>query len=182
MIVVEHRRSDAVWSQKTGNGRQGRFFLSHWNIQIESHEVSCSNLSTLRPPCHEDPDTSWPTLGSLVDSFCLLVFPTWVPDRWVRSLQLTLNSSPCFIPNLQVLWAEGPDAMEQGQLTSSIQCPHLLSRIEEYFFKKEKMAVVLKHYIKEWGFPSGSGGKEFACNSRDLGSIPGSWRAPGKVN
>ena len=29
-------------------------------------------------------------------------------------------------------------------------------------------------------FPGGSDGKEFACSLRDLGSIPGSGRSPGK--
>ena len=29
------------------------------------------------------------------------------------------------------------------------------------------------------GFPSGSDGKESACNVEDLGSIPGSGRSPG---
>ena len=30
------------------------------------------------------------------------------------------------------------------------------------------------------GFPDGSRGKEFACNSRDTGLIPGSGRSPAK--
>ena len=33
-----------------------------------------------------------------------------------------------------------------------------------------------------WGFPGGSGGKEFACNVEDLGLIPGSGRCPGEGN
>ena len=32
------------------------------------------------------------------------------------------------------------------------------------------------------GFPSGSDGKESACNAGDLGSIPGSGRSPGVGN
>ena len=32
------------------------------------------------------------------------------------------------------------------------------------------------------GFPGGSDGKEFACNARDLGSIPGLGRSPGGGN
>ena len=32
------------------------------------------------------------------------------------------------------------------------------------------------------GFPGGSYGKESACNAGDLGSIPGSERAPGERN
>ena len=31
-----------------------------------------------------------------------------------------------------------------------------------------------------WGFPDSSVGKEFACNSGDLGSIPGLGRSPGE--
>ena len=33
-----------------------------------------------------------------------------------------------------------------------------------------------------WGFPFSSVGKESACSARDLGSIPGSGRAPGEGN
>ena len=32
----------------------------------------------------------------------------------------------------------------------------------------------------ELSFPDGSGGKVFACNAGDLGSIPGSGRSPGE--
>ena len=32
------------------------------------------------------------------------------------------------------------------------------------------------------GFPDGSDGKEPACNTGDLGSIPGMGRSPGEVN
>ena len=32
------------------------------------------------------------------------------------------------------------------------------------------------------GFPGGSDGKEFACNARDLGLIPGSEGSPGEGN
>ena len=32
------------------------------------------------------------------------------------------------------------------------------------------------------GFPSGSDGKESACNAGDLGFIPGSGRSPGEEN
>ena len=32
------------------------------------------------------------------------------------------------------------------------------------------------------GFPCGSAGKEFACNARDLGSIPGLGRSPEEGN
>ena len=33
-----------------------------------------------------------------------------------------------------------------------------------------------------WGFPGGSGGKESACNSRGVDSIPGSCRSPEEGN
>ena len=33
-----------------------------------------------------------------------------------------------------------------------------------------------------WGFPGGSGGKEFACSVGDLGLIPGSGRSSGEGN
>ena len=32
----------------------------------------------------------------------------------------------------------------------------------------------------KWDFAGGSGGKEFACNAGDLGSIPGLGRSPGE--
>ena len=31
-----------------------------------------------------------------------------------------------------------------------------------------------------WGFPGGSDGKESTCSARDLGSIPGLGRSPGR--
>ena len=34
----------------------------------------------------------------------------------------------------------------------------------------------------KWDFAGGSGGKEFACNAGDLGSIPGLGRSPGEWN
>ena len=36
--------------------------------------------------------------------------------------------------------------------------------------------------VKLWGFPSGSDGKESACNEGGLGSIPGSGRSPRERN
>ena len=38
---------------------------------------------------------------------------------------------------------------------------------------------VISHVIFRLGLAGGSDGKEFACNSGDLGSIPGLGRAPG---
>ena len=37
-------------------------------------------------------------------------------------------------------------------------------------------------FIERNGLPSGSDGKESACNVGDLGSIPGSGRSPGEGN
>ena len=34
--------------------------------------------------------------------------------------------------------------------------------------------------VVQMGFPGSSNGKEFACNTRDLDSIPGSGRSPGE--
>ena len=42
--------------------------------------------------------------------------------------------------------------------------------------------IYLGHALWIWGFPSGSDNKESTCNSRDLGSIPGSGRSPGEGN
>jgi len=36
--------------------------------------------------------------------------------------------------------------------------------------------------LMSWGFPVGSDSEESACNTRDLGSIPGSGRSPGEGN
>ena len=40
----------------------------------------------------------------------------------------------------------------------------------------------LKLLMKHLGFPSGSDGKEPACNAGDPGLIPGSGRSPGEEN
>ena len=37
-------------------------------------------------------------------------------------------------------------------------------------------------YVKMWGFPHSSVGKESACNAGDPGSIPGLGRVPGDGN
>ena len=42
-----------------------------------------------------------------------------------------------------------------------------------------QIAIWIDPY-RELGFPCGSADKEFACNARDLGSIPGLGRSPGK--
>ena len=49
-------------------------------------------------------------------------------------------------------------------------------------FKKGKNATCLELMFprRKMGFPSGSDGKESACNMGDLGSIPGLGRAPGE--
>ena len=40
----------------------------------------------------------------------------------------------------------------------------------------------LSNFSESLGFPSGSDGKESACNVGDWGSIPGSGRSPGEGN
>ena len=42
--------------------------------------------------------------------------------------------------------------------------------------------IRLNHSKDELGFPGSSDGKEPACNSGDLGLIPGSGRCPGEGN
>ena len=49
-------------------------------------------------------------------------------------------------------------------------------------FPYYKVTYFLFVINKYFGFPSGSAGKESACNEGDLGSIPGLGRSPGKVN
>ena len=44
------------------------------------------------------------------------------------------------------------------------------------------MHKVIGYSIEFGHFAGGSDGKESACNAGDWGSIPGSGRAPGKVN
>ena len=39
-----------------------------------------------------------------------------------------------------------------------------------------------RHLSSRWGFPGGSAGKESACNTGDLGLIPGLRRSPGEGN
>ena len=43
-------------------------------------------------------------------------------------------------------------------------------------FPPQEHLAVSRHF---WGFPSGSDGKEYACNAGDLGLIPGLGRSPG---
>ena len=43
-----------------------------------------------------------------------------------------------------------------------------------------KISHHLLNQLKTRGFPGGSAGKESACNTGDLGSIPGLGRAPGE--
>ena len=51
-----------------------------------------------------------------------------------------------------------------------------------FFFILILPTILLHRHLDYWGFPGGSDGKEFACNAGDLGSIPGSGRAPGEGN
>ena len=49
-----------------------------------------------------------------------------------------------------------------------------------YYSYKRKMYTYST--VNVWGFPSGSGSKESACNAGDLGSIPELGRPPGGRN
>ena len=45
-----------------------------------------------------------------------------------------------------------------------------------------KLLQLSRERVAEVRVPAGSNGKEFACNARDPGSIPGSGRSPGEGN
>ena len=53
----------------------------------------------------------------------------------------------------------------------------LYVKIDLYIWNKFSIGLVLS-----WDFPGGSDGKESACNTGDLGSIPGLRRSPGEEN
>jgi len=44
----------------------------------------------------------------------------------------------------------------------------------------ERAKLILSFFLFAMGFPCGSAGKESACNSGDLGSIPALGRSPGE--
>ena len=56
-------------------------------------------------------------------------------------------------------------------------------RLKDMHF--QKIFLQMKYrvlFLNQYTFPSGSDGKESACNAADPGSIPGSGRSPGKGN
>ena len=70
-----------------------------------------------------------------------------------------------------------------------------LSKLQEFMMDREVWCNAVHGVVKNqtqpsyWteliyqeGFPGGSVGKEFACNARDLGSIPWSGKSPGEGN
>ena len=74
-----------------------------------------------------------------------------------------------------------------GNLTSSIlNCFNYFSaECLLLYLPKTKLSSfqTLSIYLLQfWGFPSGSDGKESACNAQDLGSILGSGRSPREGN
>ena len=42
--------------------------------------------------------------------------------------------------------------------------------------------IINVHFNYKFGFPGGSDGKEYACNARDPGLIPGSGKSSGEGN
>ena len=56
------------------------------------------------------------------------------------------------------------------------------SRLLEHIGTSEIDCEHFQGNVHEMGFPGASGGKEFACNAGDEGSIPGSGRSPGEEN
>ena len=57
--------------------------------------------------------------------------------------------------------------------------------IHSFTFKGQDKWIrkfVLKMFSEARGFPGGSDGKEYACNTEDLGLIPGSGRFPGGMH
>ena len=57
------------------------------------------------------------------------------------------------------------------------------SEIKRYAFPKIYLQMKYRVlFLNQYSFPSGSDGKEPACNAGDPGSIPGSGRSPGKGN
>ena len=64
----------------------------------------------------------------------------------------------------------------QGTLGSLLLKSLLLTLLKSQFKSINSLALSLLYE----GFPCGSAGKEFACNSEDLGLIPGLGRSPGE--
>ena len=58
----------------------------------------------------------------------------------------------------------------------------LNAELGRYFTNCVRKYIQDVHFGVLMGFPSGSEGKEMACNARDLGLIPGEGRFPGKGN
>ena len=54
--------------------------------------------------------------------------------------------------------------------------------VTSYVQKPDKERQLIFLPLMRKGFPGSSAGKEFACNVRDLGSIPGLRRSPGEGN
>ena len=91
-------------------------------------------------------------------------------DPWIRKIPEGGNGNP-----LQYSSLENP--MDRGACRLQSMGSQELDMIQRLNYNN-KYRLVLAIPV----FLSGSDGKESACNQRDLGSIPGSGRSPGKRN
>lgn len=55
---------------RSGSESKAGFSLATGIFELGALRYHVGNLSILRPPCCEGPDTDWPILGSLVGSVC----------------------------------------------------------------------------------------------------------------
>ena len=73
----------------------------------------------------------------------------------------------------EIPWTEEPFRLQSMKLQ---RVRHNLATKQQLAHRKEQASG------SQWGFPGGSVGKEFTCDERDRGSIPGSGRSPGEEN
>ena len=72
------------------------------------------------------------------------------------------------------------DTTERPTLYITLILYQCICYFGRYYSYKRKMYTYST--VNVWGFPSGSGSKESACNAGDLGSIPELGRPPGGGN
>ena len=110
-----------------------------------------------------------------LDPCCLLceIFFWFHWERLVNAMALEFFLWPlshCIVPIYKCL-----SILPNGQVIFQMHSSKMLEREEQIFI----LCVSLGLWV---GFPSGSDGKESACNKGDLGLIPGSGRSPGEGN